>query len=80
MPAITQAHNARMEQPIVTKEAIFEVQWMSMPIDPSKTPKKGKAMSTKRGDKISRVPISFRIVVLQRRGLQPIELHDDCSS
>jgi hypothetical protein len=41
---------------------------MSMPIDPSKTPKKAKAMSTKRGDKISRVPITFRIVVLQRRG------------
>jgi hypothetical protein len=35
---------------------------MSMPIDPSKTPKQTNAVNAKRGDKISRVPITLRIV------------------
>jgi len=62
-----------MEQAIVMQEAPFEVQWMSMPIDPSKTPKQANAVNAKRGDKISRVPITLRIV-FSKQMLQRIEL------
>jgi hypothetical protein len=47
---------------------------MSMPIDPSKTPKQAKAMKAKRGVKINRVPTALRIMFSKLEGLQRIEL------